>query len=76
MARKQGLADCLSPKTCLRQAFANGWIQNEDVWLEMLEARNRMSHTYDTHEALKVYTSLAGFLPELQKLSRSLKQSD
>ncbi len=58
LARKQGLTDCLSPKTCLREAFVNGWIKNEDIWLQMLEARNRMSHTYDTEEALKGYGSL------------------
>jgi nucleotidyltransferase substrate binding protein (TIGR01987 family) len=71
LARKQGLTDCLSPKTCLRLAFANGWIQ-------MLEARNKMSHTYDTYdtdEALKVYVSLNSFLPELQDLRKSLSQS-
>lgn len=72
VTRKQGLSDCLSPKTCLREAFANGWITNENIWLEMLEARNKMSHTYDTQEALKVYASLRSFLPELQKLSQSL----
>ena len=74
-ARKQGLADCLSPKSCLRQAFANGWIKDEDIWLQMLEARNRMSHTYDTNEALKVYGSLSMFLPELKKLSKALNNS-
>lgn len=73
LARKQGLTDCLSPKACLCEAFTNGWIQNEEIWLQMLEARNKMSHTYDTHEALKVYASLAGFLPELQKLCKLLK---
>ena len=68
LVRKQGLSDCLSPKACLREAFTNGWIQNEEIWLQMLEARNKMSHTYDTDEALKVYASLAGFLPELKSL--------
>lgn len=75
LARKQGLTDCLSPKTCLREAFSNGWIQNEETWLQMLEARNKMSHTYDTDEALKVYSSLAVFLPELKELCKTLKQS-
>ncbi len=75
LARKQGLTDCLSPKSCLREALANGWIKNEEIWLQMLEARNKMSHTYDTNAALKVYTSLKEFLPELKELFNSLKHS-
>ena len=47
---------------------------HEEIWLQMLEARNKMSHTYDTDEALKVYASLASFLPELQKLCQLLKK--
>jgi len=72
LTRKQGLTDCLSPKTCLREAFANGWIKNEEIWLQMLEVRNKMSHTYDMNEALKAYALLGSFLPELQELCKSL----
>jgi nucleotidyltransferase substrate binding protein (TIGR01987 family) len=75
LARRQGLTDCLSPKACLRQAFANGWIKNEETWLQMLEARNKMSHTYDMNEALKVYSALKIFLPELQDLLKSLRET-
>lgn len=32
---EQGLPDCLSPKACLKQAFAMGWISDENVWLAM-----------------------------------------
>jgi nucleotidyltransferase substrate binding protein (TIGR01987 family) len=72
-SRDAGLPECPSPKACLKQAFANGWIDSEEVWLEMLEARNKMSHTYKAKDALTVYDSLPRFMPELMGLCSSLK---
>lgn len=69
----QGLPDCYSPKSCLKQAFAIGWIQNEEVWLMMLDARNRMSHTYDARSALDIYRQLPEFLLELKNLADNLQ---
>jgi nucleotidyltransferase substrate binding protein (TIGR01987 family) len=74
-ASELGQPDCLSPKACLKQAFTNGWIGNEETWLKMLDARNRMSRTYRAKDALKVFESLRGFLPELTRLLHALRKS-
>lgn len=70
---EEGLPDCFSPKNCLKQAFTVGWIQREEVWLQMLEARNRMSHTYNAKAALDIYHRLPDFLIELKLLAGVLK---
>ena len=35
------------PRDVIKQAFANTLIKDGQVWIEMLESRNLMSHTYD-----------------------------
>ncbi len=76
MAEAQGLQPCGSPKSCLKLAFAHGWIDDEEIWLEMLEARNRMSHTYHAQDATRIYDRLADFLPHMQALLDELKKVD
>ena len=70
----QGLPDLTSPRACLRQAFAAGWLTAELLWLEMLDARNRMSHTYKYQDALVVYDRLPAFLPALEELLATLQR--
>ena len=74
-ASESGQPDCLSPKACLKQAFTNGWIGDEETWLKMLDARNRMSPTYRARDAMKVFDSLTGFLPEFNRLLNALRKA-
>lgn len=73
VSAEQGLPDCLSPKACLRQAYAAGWVEDETIWLEMLDARNRMAHTYDAQRALEIYESLPKYCTALGKLLAALQ---
>jgi nucleotidyltransferase substrate binding protein (TIGR01987 family) len=76
IAANQGLGDCSSPKACLKQAFAAHWIDNEEIWLDMLFARNRMSHTYNAADALIVYDRLREYRQEMEILLTALKTQD
>jgi len=53
-AMKRALAflglECKSPRGCIQEAYAQGLIQDEAVWLNMIEMRNLSSHNYDESE--------------------------
>ncbi len=36
-----------SPKETIRQAFASGYIDDAQVWIDMIDLRNAFSHDYD-----------------------------
>lgn len=74
IAESEGLDAGGSPKSCLRAAFAQGWIDEEAPWLEMLDARNRMSHTCDAQDALGIYGRLKDFLQPLARLQSALEK--
>jgi nucleotidyltransferase substrate binding protein (TIGR01987 family) len=76
VAGSQGLGDCSSPKAGLKQAFASHWIDHEEIWLDMLSARNRMSHTYNVADALTVYDRLREYRQQMEILLAALKAQD
>ncbi|WP_413438382.1 HI0074 family nucleotidyltransferase substrate-binding subunit [Sulfuriferula sp. GW1] len=73
LAEQAGLEAGGSPRSCLKTAFAQSWIDDEPLWLEMLEARNRMSHTYHAKEALQVYDRLSHFTRPMRTLLVALR---
>jgi len=57
-----------SPQSCLKTAFQQGWIGDETAWLDMREARNRMSRTLMTPTALAILDRLAAYRQPLNTL--------
>ena len=41
------IIDKISPKMVLKQAFQAKYLNNIELWLEMIDDRNLLSHTYD-----------------------------
>lgn len=68
----QGL-EPLGPRDVIKQAFARGLIQEDALWLEILEARNLMSHVYDEDQSLEILGVIrTRFYPLLKTLKQSL----
>ena len=64
---------CASPKSCLKAAYRDRIIDDEELWLSVLRERNRTSHTYDETMAKEVYANLGGYLEPLRELERALE---
>lgn len=73
-ADDEGLADCNSPKSALKAAFSNGWIDTEEVWLDMLSSRNKMSHTYSAEDAIGIFEKLPAYEHALRQLADTLSE--
>jgi nucleotidyltransferase substrate binding protein (TIGR01987 family) len=48
------ILDQISPKSVVREAFANKYIDQADEWFQMISNRNLLSHTYDVSVFEKV----------------------
>ncbi len=64
--------DCRSPRYCLKEAFAQGLIDDENIWLEMLEARNISSHIYDENEISEITSRFKEYLNSFNVLKKKL----
>ena len=64
-----------SPREPFKQAFALGWVTDEDVWLRMLDDRNRTTHTYNEAVAEEIFGQLGGYASALRALSDTLASS-
>lgn len=47
MAHDGLILERISPKVVIKEAYASKYIQDADTWMNMSEARNLRSHTYD-----------------------------
>ena len=65
---------CASPKSCFKEAFQQGLIKYEEVWLEMIERRNETVHTYNAEMAEAVYIRLQEFAKTFRQLHKVLEE--
>lgn len=61
------------PKEIIKEAFAIGLIDNESLWVQMLNDRNMTVHTYNEKLADEIYQRIKDYVPELKKLIDRIK---
>lgn len=63
-----------SPREVIQSAFQNGLIQQGEEWIEMMLARNSISHLYDQERSREVYKEIKNkYLKLLKDLNKSFE---
>ena len=75
VTRGQGLT-ANSPREAFKAVFSLGWIDDEPLWLRMLDDRNRTTHTYNEAVAEEIYARLESYAEALDGLQRRLVSPD
>ncbi len=58
-----------SPKEALKNAFKYNLIDDGDIWLQMLDSRNQISHLYDEEKSKEIENNIRNiYLKEILKL--------
>ena len=65
--------DARAPRPVFKEAFAQGLLAEEQVWLDMIEMRNLASHVYDEHEIAQLLTQLDRYLAAFETLQAHLR---
>ena len=58
----------ISPRQVFKEAFALEIIENEGPFLEMIKARNLLSHTYNEDQSIEIYRKCPLYLPEIERV--------
>jgi nucleotidyltransferase substrate binding protein (TIGR01987 family) len=67
--------DAPLPRQVIREAFAAELLPDGQVWIDMLEQRNLMAHTYDVTRAQRALALIRGtFAPALRALAQELER--
>jgi len=66
--------ECYSPRSCIKEAFRQGLIEDDEVFLDMLEDRNLSSHIYEEKSAEEIFKRIKEVYVEvLEKTVKKLE---
>jgi len=70
----EGLIGLNSPKTVLREAYAAGIIDDEEIWLNMLKDRNSAAHVYDEKMSIEICNNIISkYAEEFRRLLTAIE---
>lgn len=63
------------PKDVLKEAYAGALINDEQLWISMLNDRNKTSHTYDEDLANQIYERIKTYATIFRKTLDALVEN-
>ena len=66
--------ECEGPRSCVKKAFKYGYIEEDDLILDILEDRNKSSHIYDEKTSEEIFQRIKNiYLLEIGKIISNVK---
>ena len=65
----------VSPRLVFKEAFALDLLENEDIFIEMIESKNTLSHTYNEDQVQSIYVKCGEYLKEMKTVLQNLNPS-
>jgi len=65
---------CKNPRSCFKEAYAQGLVEDEMLWLDMIEMRNRSSHIYNEQEIQGILDKLEEYADGFGRLKARLER--
>lgn len=67
--------DVAYPRDVIKEGFRSGLVTDGETWMDMLDSRNLMSHTYRTKDSEFVFTQIINqYTGELDNFYKTLKE--
>ncbi|HLF02778.1 MAG TPA: HI0074 family nucleotidyltransferase substrate-binding subunit, partial [Anaerolineales bacterium] len=74
VAQKAGIQCGASPREVIKAVLKAEWIDDDRLWLKMLDDRNQTVHAYDAVDAKLIYDALPAYYGLLAKLRDKLAE--
>ncbi len=66
--------ECYSPRNCIKEAFRQGLIEDDEIFLDMLEDRNLSSHIYEEDSVEEIFRRIKEvYVDVLEKSIKNLE---
>jgi nucleotidyltransferase substrate binding protein (TIGR01987 family) len=71
LLREQGY-ETSSPRQAFERAFAIGWIRDEEIWDDIIQARNNAVHVYREADAEALFANFKRFHEAFEQLRKAI----
>jgi len=69
-----GIEGIKSPRACFKEAFSQGMLAEQHIWLDMIEMRNLSGHVYDESEMKQLEDKLPLYIQAFKALQAELEK--
>jgi nucleotidyltransferase substrate binding protein (TIGR01987 family) len=70
-----GNLEATSPRKAIKESFKEGLIEDGEIWLKMLQDRNKTSHTYNEESAIEIFNNIKNeYIYSFEKFIKNIEK--